>query len=134
MNVINVAMPPLRERAEDIVELASHFMRQSSNELAMPLLELDDETLLKLRLYAWPGNVRELRNLIERSVILGAFPAEFAGHGDITGAQAVETLDLITQRHILHVLEQCDGNRAEAARRLGVSRKTIDRKCAGWGL
>jgi ActR/RegA family two-component response regulator len=46
----------------------------------------------------------------------------------------MDTLDLVMQRHIMHVLDACDGNRAEAARRLGVSRKTIDRKCASWGV
>ena len=57
---------------------------------------------------------------------------QFAGHGAVTGAQAIENLDLVVQRHVLHVLDLCDGNRAEAARRLGVSRKTIDRKVTAW--
>ena len=70
--------------------------------------------------------------MIERSVILGEFPEEFAGHGTVTGAAAIESLDLVMQRHMLHILQQCGGNRAEAARRLGVSRKTIDRKMALW--
>ncbi|MBV2359425.1 sigma-54 dependent transcriptional regulator [Thalassococcus sp. CAU 1522] len=133
MNVVNVEMPPLRDRADDIVELAAHFTSHFATTLGMPPLDLDEETLLKLRRYDWPGNVRELRNLIERSVILGAFPDEFAGHGTVTGEKAVEDLDLVMQRHILHVLDRCGGNRAEAARRLGVSRKTIDRKMAAWG-
>ena len=115
-----------------VVQLAALFMRQFSTALGMPALELDEETLLKLRRYDWPGNVRELKNMIERSVILGAFPEEFAGQGRVTGSRALETLDLVTQRHILHVLDLCEGNRAEAARRLGVSRKTIDRKMAAW--
>ena len=76
--------------------------------------------------------MRELRNLIERSLILGAYPEDFAGTGDVVGDSAVERLDLVEQRHILQVLDRCGGNRAEAARRLGVSRKTIDRKCASW--
>ncbi|MEM7472882.1 MAG: sigma-54 dependent transcriptional regulator [Pseudomonadota bacterium] len=133
MNVIGLPIPPLRDRAEDVVELAAHFMQMFSKELGMKALHLDEETLLKLRQHDWPGNVRELRNLIERSVIVGGFPPEFAGEGEITGSQAVESLDLVTQRHILQILAQCDGNRAEAARRLGVSRKTIDRKMVGWG-
>ncbi|WP_095587868.1 sigma-54-dependent transcriptional regulator [Actibacterium ureilyticum] len=132
INVVTVEMPPLRDRSEDIVELAALFMDQFATTLGMPSLDLDEETLLKLRRYDWPGNVRELKNLIERSVILGAFPDEFAGSGAVTGTQAIENLDLVTQRHILHVLDLCDGNRAEAARRLGVSRKTIDRKMAAW--
>ncbi|AXI48769.1 sigma-54-dependent Fis family transcriptional regulator [Sulfitobacter sp. SK012] len=134
MNVVNVHMPRLADRSEDITELAAHFMQQFSKELGMPPLDLDAETLLKMRRYDWPGNVRELRNLIERSVILGAFPTEFAGQNDTTGDLAIESLELVTQRHILHIVDQCDGNRAEAARRLGVSRKTVDRKCAAWGI
>ncbi|KAJ57171.1 Fis family transcriptional regulator [Actibacterium mucosum KCTC 23349] len=132
INVVKVEMPPLHERSEDIVELAAHFMEQFSRSLGLPALALDEETLLKLRRHNWPGNVRELKNLIERSVIVGAFPDEFSGSGKVTGAQAIENLDLVMQRHILHVLDLCNGNRAEAARRLGVSRKTIDRKMAAW--
>lgn len=132
INVMQITMPPLRERTEDIVELTSLFIEEFSRSLGMPALELDEQTLLKLSRYDWPGNVRELRNLIERSIILGEFPEEFAGSGHITGARAIETLELVTQRHIMHVLDACEGNRAEAARRLGVSRKTIDRKFAMW--
>lgn len=134
INVVNIDMPPLKERAEDIVELAALFMGQFSKTLGMPELEFDDDTLLKLSRYEWPGNVRELRNMIERSVILGAFPDEFAGNGKVSGSRGTETLDLVTKRHILNVLDACEGNRAEAARRLGVSRKTIDRKCASWDM
>ncbi|MBY6005138.1 sigma-54 dependent transcriptional regulator [Salipiger bermudensis] len=132
INVLTVEMPPLSDRSDDILELAALFTTQFSQSLGMPGLELDEQTLLKLRRYDWPGNVRELRNLAERSVILGGFPEEFSGGGSVTGAQAIEDLDLVVQRHILHMLDLCDGNRAEAARRLGVSRKTIDRKIAQW--
>jgi len=132
LNVVNVKMPLLKDRSEDIVELASHFMAQFSKSLGMPALDLNEETLLKMRRYDWPGNVRELRNLIERSVILGEFPEDFAGHGNVNGERAIENLDLVAQRHIMHILDLCGGNRAEAARRLGVSRKTIDRKIASW--
>lgn len=134
INVVKINMPPLKERSEDIVELAALFIQQFSTTLGLPALELDEETLLKFARYDWPGNVRELRNLIERSVILGAFPDKFAGGGQVTGSRAIETLDLVMQRHIMHVLDESGGNRAEAARRLGVSRKTIDRKCAAWGF
>ncbi|MGP6085739.1 sigma-54-dependent transcriptional regulator [Antarctobacter jejuensis] len=133
LNVLKIEMPPLCDRSEDITELAALFMQHFSKALGLPALKLDDHTLMKLRRYHWPGNVRELRNMIERSVILGGFPDEFAGSGTVTGAQAIENLDLVMQRHILHILEQSGGNRAEAARRLGVSRKTIDRKVASWG-
>ena len=133
INVMTLEMPLLRDRSEDIVVLASYFIAQFSKSLGMPALELNEQTLLKMRRYDWPGNVRELRNLIERSVILGAFPEEFAGgSGGMRGDKAIENLDLVAQRHIMHILDLCGGNRAEAARRLGVSRKTIDRKIAQW--
>ncbi|MFV2034753.1 MAG: sigma-54-dependent transcriptional regulator, partial [Halocynthiibacter sp.] len=133
INVVKIEMPTLQERNGDVVELTAMFMRQISRMLGLPGLALNETVLLKLSRYDWPGNVRELRNLIERSVILGEFPEEFAGAGAITGTEAIESLQLVEQRHILHVLDSCGGNRAEAARRLGVSRKTIDRKCALWG-
>jgi DNA-binding NtrC family response regulator len=133
INVMRLDMPPLSQRSEDIVELASFFISHFSKLLGMPALELSDETLLRFRRYAWPGNVRELRNLIERSVILGEFPAEFAGNpGGVVGEPAIENLEMVVQRHILHMLDLCNGNRSEAARRLSVSRKTIDRKLALW--
>ncbi|PTX54610.1 DNA-binding NtrC family response regulator [Litoreibacter ponti] len=134
INVVNVQMPLLQDRQGDVVELAAMFMRQISKALGMPALELNDAVLLKLNRYGWPGNVRELRNLIERSVILGAFPPEFSGEGRMAEQPAMETLEMVEQRHIMQMLDQVGGNRAEAARRLGVSRKTIDRKCAAWGV
>jgi DNA-binding NtrC family response regulator len=134
INIVNVAMPALKDRKEDIGELAAFFMSEFAKVLGMPALELNEQVLLKLTRYDWPGNVRELRNLIERSVILGAFPPDFAGEGRVTGVEAIETLELVEQRHIMAVLDACGGNRAEAARRLGVARKTVDRKCAAWGI
>ncbi|WP_370312806.1 sigma-54-dependent transcriptional regulator [Sagittula sp.] len=132
MNVVRIHMPPLKERSEDITELAAYFMEHFACVLGLSGLELSAETLLKMRRYDWPGNVRELKNMIERSVILGQFPEEFSGDAKVTGARATLNLEQVMQRHILHVLDLCDGNRAEAARRLGVSRKTIDRRVAAW--
>ncbi|HGG64801.1 MAG TPA: sigma-54-dependent Fis family transcriptional regulator [Rhodobacteraceae bacterium] len=134
INVLNVRMPTLRERISDLPELAAMFMKKLSHELRVPPLPLSEQVLLKLSCYDWPGNVRELRNLIERSLILGEFPQEFScGDEDDTDA-APDSLQAVERRHILTVLDACGGNRAEAARRLGVSRKTIDRKCAMWDV
>ncbi len=133
INVVELRMPPLRDRREDVVELANMFMTQYCAEIGRAPMDLDQETLLNLTRHTWPGNVRELRNVIERSVILGDFPAEFKGEGEIYGAAARESLDLVVQRHILTTLDECNGNRAETARRLGVSRKTVDRKLQEWG-
>uniref|UniRef100_UPI00351555DF sigma 54-interacting transcriptional regulator n=1 Tax=Salipiger bermudensis TaxID=344736 RepID=UPI00351555DF len=132
LNTVVLSLPPLRARRDDISLLFTHFLGQYAQVYEVALPDLSHDDMAALLAHDWPGNVRELRNLAERSVILGGFPEEFAGAGSVTGAQAIEDLDLVVQRHILHMLDLCDGNRAEAARRLGVSRKTIDRKIAQW--
>ena len=132
INVLNIRMPTLVERKGDIAELAAMFLHKMSGELGVPNLPLTEGVLLKLCCYDWPGNVRELRNLIERSLILGEFPPEFCDAEECDSPAAVDSLQAVERLHILSVLDACDGNRAEAARRLGVSRKTIDRKCAMW--
>jgi len=131
INVINIKMPRLIERKGDILELASMFMKRISDELGVVPLPLTEGVVQRLSNYDWPGNVRELRNLIERSLILGEFPPEFSEPGESDEA-SLDSLAAVEQRHILNVLQDCGGNRAEAARRLGVSRKTVDRKCAMW--
>ncbi len=131
INVINIEMPRLIDRKGDLLELSSMFMQRISDELGVPPLPLTEGVLLKLSGYDWPGNVRELRNLIERSLIVGEFPPEFSDD-DHLDEQAVDSLAAVERRHILNVLADCKGNRAEAARRLGVSRKTVDRKCSMW--
>nr|WP_245729395.1 sigma-54 dependent transcriptional regulator [Salinihabitans flavidus] len=132
INVIGIEMPPLRERVGDIPELAELFMSKISRQLGIDPLPLTERVLLNMARYDWQGNVRELRNVIERSLILGEFPPEFAGPTEEGEAEPVESLHAMERRHILSVVEACGGNRAEAARRLGVSRRTIDRKFSMW--
>ena len=130
INVMEIALAPLRERERDVVELAELFMQKLSRQLGMPAVVIDEAVRSMLLSYAWPGNVRELRNLIERSLILGQFPGDLGGGS----AQALVpgTLEEVERRHILAVLAHAGGNRDEAARKLGISRKTIDRKMSSW--
>jgi DNA-binding NtrC family response regulator len=132
LEVVTLAISPLRERREDIAELAVHFNAQLASRLGLPPLPLAQADLARLAAYAWPGNVRELRNLIERSLILGGLPADSQAPG------FVEPLPLslaeVEKRHILAVLDQCGGSKTRAAALLGVSRKTLDRKAVEWGL
>jgi DNA-binding NtrC family response regulator len=101
----------------------------------MPQVPIEDAVRAALARYDWPGNVRELRNLIERTLILGAFPDDFGGQPQpVAGTAAVDSLSDMERRHILAVLREVGGNRDDAARRLGISRKTIDRKCALWNV
>ncbi|MFC3722732.1 sigma-54-dependent transcriptional regulator [Neoaquamicrobium sediminum] len=137
INVMQIHLPPLNERDHDVQELADLFMRKLSQQLGMPPVQLEDEARAALARYDWPGNVRELRNVIERTLILGRFPLEQLGASRSpqrgTGESDGSLADL-ERRHILSVLRESGGNREEAARRLGVSRKTIDRKCAAWNV
>jgi DNA-binding NtrC family response regulator len=132
INVMQIWLPPLRERGDDVQDLATLFMRKLSRQLGTPPVPIDGSVRAALARYDWPGNVRELRNLIERTLILGSFPDDFGGHSYAAEGPAVDSLAEMERRHILAVLHEVGGNRDEAARRLGVSRKTIDRKCALW--
>jgi DNA-binding NtrC family response regulator len=132
INVLQIEMPSLRDRIDDVQELADKFMQEISFELAVKPLNISSAIRRGFMRYDWPGNVRELRNLIERSLILGEFPPDFEGVDEDSSFVIDDTLQSVERQHILRVLEECGGNRAEAARRLGVSRKTIDRKCAMW--
>ncbi|MBW8321013.1 MAG: sigma-54 dependent transcriptional regulator, partial [Rhizobium sp.] len=132
INVMQLKLPPLRDRGDDVLELASLFMHKLSQQLGMPPVPIDKAAKVALSAYGWPGNVRELRNLIERSLILGGFPADFRGQRPGALAAPSGTLEEIERRHILAVLEETGGDREETARRLGISRKTIDRKLVSW--
>jgi len=135
LQVLEVTLPPLRERPEDIPLLVDHFMAQLTPNLGVPPLALDPRTAARLSDYDWPGNVRELRNLVERSLILGWFDIGPEPDIDLHAvAVSDETLAAVEKRHILAVLAACAGNKSEAGRRLGISRKTMDRKCQAWGI
>jgi two-component system, NtrC family, response regulator AlgB len=136
LNVIEVTLPPLRERPEDILRLARWFLAffARSTRRALPELSLAAEQVLLT--YAWPGNVRELRNAIERAVILWpaqviepqAFPERIASHGD-RGMQlgGDHTLEAIEREHLLRVLTRT-GTLEEAAQVLGIDASTLWRK------
>ncbi|GLR50130.1 sigma-54 dependent transcriptional regulator [Shinella yambaruensis] len=132
INVIQIHLPPLRDRGEDVLELADMFMRELSQQLGMPPVRIDEKAEAAMLRYDWPGNIRELRNLIERSVILGGFPASIGPVAADDDQPRSENLADMERRHILAVLREARGDREEAARRLGISRKTIDRKYASW--
>ena len=135
LDVVRITIPPLRERREDVKLLVAHFMAQLSSRLGVAPIPLDRDTAARMATHDWPGNIRELRNLVERALILGYFPAD--AFGTLTPPRSTEpaaALEDVERKHILDVLAACGGNKSEAARQLGVSRKTIERKCAQWGV
>ncbi len=131
--VVDLTIPPLRSRSEDIPDLARHFMELFSAQLGVDPLPLRPDIIARLAAYPWPGNVRELRNFVERSLILGAFVDQGAASPVPVAGDETLTLEEVERQHILRVLAASGGNKSEAARRLGVSRKTLERKCAEWG-
>ena len=139
LEVVTIRIPPLRDRREDIAPLADYFNQQIAAQLGVAPIPFDEEAMQRLVAYHWPGNARELRNFIERSLILGYFSLEqFPQRRTEARANTPEfdpglTLDEVEKRHILHVLSEVGGNKSEAARRLQISRKTLERKCVLWG-
>jgi Nif-specific regulatory protein len=134
LNVIPITLPPLRERTEDIATLARHFMRRSASESKKDFQEITLEAMERLSSYSWPGNVRELANVIERAVVLGRGPAISVDDlpSRILGAQTPapskgrsyrETIDGTRRELVSQALEQSGGNRAAAAKALGLHEK-----------
>ena len=131
LNVIEVVLPPLRERGDDIIELTEFFASNLSRRMGLSPPELPSVARRRLLAHDWPGNVMELRNTVERALIHGSYEEAL---GKASAPAEIESLAALEQRHIVATLEACGGNRADAARRLGIARKTIDRKCQAWGL
>ena len=144
LNVVTLQLPPLREHAEDIPELVRFFCDTLAAELGRASVQISDQDMRRLQAYAWPGNVRELKNVIERALLLGQLPwdslvAPGLGPDATAGSPAPGpdfglrlTLEQVEKQHMLRVLEATGGNKSEAARRLGVSRKTMERKLRSW--
>jgi DNA-binding NtrC family response regulator len=143
LNVIQLDLPPLRERGNDILLLALNFIQQLSKRFNKSVVGLSQPAAAALLAYHWPGNVRELRNVIERAVALALhdqltpedFPAQICQPAETTPqpvnfieAGNILPLEQMERRYIQQVLDQLDGNRTLAARLLGVDRKTLYRK------
>ena len=139
LNVFTVALPPLRERAEDVLLLTQHFIHRFNDKHGAAVRGASPEVLERLAGFRWPGNVRELRNVIERAVILardgwierGHLPPYLrrapAARGAITmpaGITAAEAEKIL----ILETLKRVDNNKSQAARELGLDVKTIRSK------
>jgi DNA-binding NtrC family response regulator len=140
LNVVRIAVPPLRDHKDDIPILARHFLTLFSTELKKPVADFSEEALNLMMVYDWPGNVRELKNTVERAVIFanpgemirtGHFPpelrAEIAQRAQ-SPAKDFRPLEEMELSYIKEVLVACDGNRAKAAEILGISPSTIWRK------
>jgi DNA-binding NtrC family response regulator len=158
ISAVPITIPPLRERGDDVLLLAEHFLERYRREFRKPGLHLTENAKTRLATYAWPGNVRELQNAIERAVILSdgqaldaaalQLPAARPASGQMPATMLEETfqwegtLQQVSERAVAHVerfkietaLRECKWNKTRAAEKLGVSYKTLLNKIRSLGL
>jgi DNA-binding NtrC family response regulator len=140
LNVVNIELPPLRERKEDIPLLAQHFLKKFALDNHKEVTGFSPEATDFLLRYDWPGNIRELENAIERAVILAKKPIiELADlpQQKLVASQQIspeKNLKQVEKEHIRNVLAETKGNYTEAARILGISRMTLYNKAKAYGL
>jgi two-component system response regulator AtoC len=148
INVVPVALPPLRARGRDVLVLAQAFLERFAQQAGKPVRGLSAPAADKLLGYRWPGNVRELGNCIERAVALTRFaeitvedlPEKIRDYRKSHVVLAADSpaelvpLDEVERRYILHVLDQVGGSRTIASRVLGLDRKTLYRRLKAYGV
>jgi len=133
LNVLSLRLPALRERSEDIPLLVRHFIERMAREMGLEAPSPSETDLLRMMDYDWPGNVRELRNVIERCLLLGSSPGEcILSRPQPPDEEDLLSLEAVEKRHILQVLKLEGGNKSAAARKLGIARKTLERKLKDW--
>ncbi len=142
LNVVEITIPPLRERKEDIPLLARHILGRLSAEAHLPLPDIAPEAMAALTAYGWPGNVRELDNVCERALLMsgggqitpGHLSPHIAGEAAKSAPQAVGSLDEGVRRLILSAIGTHKGNLSRAARELGIARSTLYRNMRKLGI
>jgi two-component system response regulator AtoC len=148
LNVVQIGVPPLRERREDIPLLVEHFVKKYNQQFHKRLAGVAPAALEILQAYSWPGNVRELSNIVERSVALVEgplieakdLPLDLLIPDPRAHAEGGEELPLKEAREqferqlILQVLERVQWNRTQAARLLGMHRNSLKAKLEAWGI
>jgi two-component system response regulator HydG len=148
LNVVTLNVPPLRERREDIPLIARHFLTMFAKKNKKSIKGFTPQAMDRLLKYNWPGNVRELMNAVERGVVLSR--SEYLGEAEFVFAfrqqsqeqempvQQIGTgepsLESVEKETILKALETASGNKSEAARRLGITRRTLHLKLKKYGM
>ena len=144
INTVEIKLPPLRERREDITLLADHFLQQYSKKYRKEISEITDEAMAELRSYHWPGNIRELQHAIERAVIMSdnrlvepsdLFLQAGSNDGGMSGLNPDNmNLDEVEKTVIRKALELHEGNISKAAEDLGLTRASLYRRLEKHGL
>jgi two-component system response regulator HydG len=141
INVVALQVPALSDRKEDIPLLAQHFLQMFAAKNKKNIKGFSPQSMDKLVKYNWPGNVRELMNAVERAIVLSRLEYldaddlallmtnnPIVGSSNQLGLSENMPLDEVEKRSILEVINACGGNKSEAARRLGITRKTLRKK------
>lgn len=137
LNVVNIYVPPLRERTEDIPLLVEYFVKKYCTSMNRPLLSIDPSVIRRLEEFDFPGNVRELENMIERAIVVGNgkkislkdLPLESS-----ISVSSIESLDDLEKNHILQILNKYSWNISRTAKALKVDRVTLYNKISKYGL
>ena len=148
--MVEINVPPLRKRSDDVVELALYFLNRFNQETGRKLRGYTPEALELMKSYRWPGNVRELKNVVERAVVLTQGDVigkedlmlsnltTVGESGEIPAPQLVsyqpQTLEEVERRHIQQTLNATAWNKSKTATILGIERSTLDRKIKTYGL
>src|SRR6202044_2931877 len=137
LNVVQIKLPPLRERKVDIPLLANTFLEKFSDP-ARPIHSISEDAMRRIMSYDWPGNIRELENAIERAVALGSGPILHVGHlpsnlrfvssEKLTDMDELVPLEVLEGRAIFRALRETSGDKLAAARLLGIGKTTLYRK------
>ena len=140
LNVINLTIPALRERKEDIAELSRHFLKKYAKKLFKAIMDFTPEALELLAGYHWPGNVRELENVVERAVILcdsdriGADDLSIPSSAKVEELGTNSSLEEMEKAYILRVLKEAGNNQSKTSQLLGIDRKTLYLKLKKYGI
>jgi two-component system response regulator HydG len=148
LNVVTLKIPPLKERREDVPLFAQHFLKMFSEKNRKQIKGLTPQAMDRLLKHDWPGNVRELMNAIERGVVLSQseyldeedlplIPNDMALSGENLSRNAIPAdlpLDEVEKATVLKTLGLTKGNKSEAARRLGITRRTLHKKLKKYGV
>jgi len=137
LNVVNIDIPPLRERTDDIPLLVNHFIRKYCTSMSRDLITIEPSALKHLEKFEFPGNVRELENMIERAIVIGngrEIKLKDLPLGAETPENSVESLDELEKRHIEQILLKYNWNISRSARALSVDRVTLYNKIKKYDL
>ena len=137
LNVVNIHVPPLRERTEDIPQLVDYFIRKYCTTMNKPLITIDSGALKQLSAFSFPGNIRELENMIERAIVVGngkKITLKDLPLGKETINTTVESLDEMEKNHIRNILDKYNWNISAAAKALKVDRVTLYNKINKYNL